>query len=506
MIKVSVKLRPAILALIPYLLYLLILTMRPFEFFALNKGNYNLLESFYNQGIMDFVLNIILFIPFGFLVFLLIRNSSRKDYIKVLICVASGVSLSFIIETCQLFLPRDPELSDIFTNTTGALIGAIFGKLYDKKVIETVRCNLSKVQRSKSLLAAIIILYSAVFFVLSVFPIKYVDFRNWDPNFTFQIGSEANLDRPWVGKIYLLAIYDHALSEKEVYTNFKAGNYSSDGNRVKDGLTALYDFREGNGKTIHDISGFGLPVNLIIYDTSRVRWLARNGLQILDGTIIKSQGFAEKLYDAIKLNNQFSVETWIAPSKISQKEKFPGPARIVSFSKGKNLRNFTLAQNRKNIDFRVRTPLTGLSGSYINLKTADDFLTRKVQHLVATYKDGFETLFVNGTEHTRLALFDGIKLLGFFGNNVLSKAAFCFFFFFPLSFLCYAFFSNSFEGTTKTLIITVSLSFGLLLVIELLYVALFPNKNFDFALLYLALIVELLNTFFCRVCAESKLL
>lgn len=494
--RINLELKPRVMALIVYLFYLLILTMSPFESAVSSVIRYELVV---NLNAKHFALNILLFIPFGFLMFSLIRNNPWEDYIKIFICVALGASLSFIIETYQLFLFRASELSDIFSNTTGAFIGAVLAKFYHNRVVGIIRYNWIRIQRSKYLLILIVVLYSVIVFSLSVFPIQHVDFRNWDPSFTFQIGNEATLDRAWVGKIYLVAIYNRDLLDEEVSTNFKEGPYSRSSTRIKDGLVASYNFKENGGKTVHDISGFGSPLNLTVYTPSKVRWLTPNGLEILDSTIIRSQSPAEKLYNAIKSTNEFTVEAWIAPGNISQE----GPARIVSFSEDPYLRNFTLGQQEKDMHFRVRTPASGLNGTRTNLKTIDNFLTTEIQHLVATYRGGIETLFVNGVKQSEVAIFGDIKLIKPLGDNLVSKIAFCFFYFLPLSFLSYTLFSNRFGETKKTFTFSVLLSFGLLVIIETFYVALFPARGFDFTLLSLVVLVGVLTAFFYRVCAKS---
>jgi glycopeptide antibiotics resistance protein len=455
-----------------------------------------LLESFYRVAIGDFTLNIILFVPFGFLSFLLLGNSSLGDYKKVFLCVILGAFFSFIIETYQLFLPRDSELSDVFMNAGGSLLGAILARRYYDRVFGVVRTWWLRTQGSVALLSLVVLLYAVAFLGISLFPIRYVDLRNWDPDFTFQVANEATLDRPWIGRIYIVAIYNRDLSRDEIYTNFKAGPGPLEtGLRVREGLVAFYDFKEGGGKTIYDSSGFGPPLDLTIQDPSRVRWLIPNGLEVLDNTILKTKEPAKKLYDAIKPNNSLTVEVWMAPGNTIQK----GPARIVSFSKDTGNGNLTLGQEEKNIHLRVRTPLSGPTGSYVNLRTGDGFLEPgNLYHIVATYKEGIETLFVNGKEHTSVALFDSIKSLGFFGNNVLSRIAFSFFFFFPMVFFLYLLFLNVFGKTMKSSFFTVFLACGLLLLIEVILNILFPNKGFDFNLLFAAVPVGLLTLLWVR--------
>lgn len=324
--QTNLRLKPEALGLIVYLFYLLILTMSPFSFSVSPNRHFRLWESFYTVHVVDFVLNLILFIPLGFLLFLLVRNTAWKDYTKILICIILGTSLSFIIETYQLFLPRDSTLSDVVINTTGAFIGATVSKFYGNKTVEIIQYGRDRMKDAKVLITV----YSLTILSLSVLPNPHinfhnldshsisqltdfrdwVDFHNWDPNFTFQLGNTSTLDRPWFGRMYIVAIYNHALSNKEIYTNFMAGPYSTDSTRIKDGLIANYNFNEGDGKDVRDSSGFSQPFNLTVYNPSRVRWLTPNGLEILHSTVIKGQGSVEKLYNAIRTTNELTIEVW----------------------------------------------------------------------------------------------------------------------------------------------------------------------------------------------------
>ena len=62
---------------------------------------------------------------------------------------------------------------------------------------------------------------------------------NWDDSFDFMLGNEATFDqsppedrRDWLGDMYLIAIYDRALSANEVGANFAAGHLASIGEQV----------------------------------------------------------------------------------------------------------------------------------------------------------------------------------------------------------------------------------------------------------------------------------
>ena len=73
----------------------------------------------------DIVLNVILFLPFGALLFLH-RAKGIAASRSVLAPALLGMLFSVFIETTQCFLPtRTPSLVDVCTNTLGALLGAI---------------------------------------------------------------------------------------------------------------------------------------------------------------------------------------------------------------------------------------------------------------------------------------------------------------------------------------------------------------------------------------------
>ena len=74
-------------------------------------------------------------------------------------------------------------------------------------------------------------------------------FTNWDDTYLLSIGNEITGDRPWIGKIFFIAIYNRPLIEQEVYDNYLAGWFVKDkteymDKRVSSGLVACYTFKE----------------------------------------------------------------------------------------------------------------------------------------------------------------------------------------------------------------------------------------------------------------------
>ena len=115
--------------------------------------------------------------------------------------------------------------------------------------------------------------------------------------------------------------------------------------RVSDGLIAFYDFTEGTGSTVFDISGFGTPLNLTIGNTNNVNWIGGDcGLSVNSSTIIESAGAATKIYNACTATNEVTIEAWIDSADLS----LGGPTRLVAFEGISNIRNFSIGHRFAN--------------------------------------------------------------------------------------------------------------------------------------------------------------
>lgn len=106
-------------AVLGYLtLMIAIVTLAPFQFAA--AALHGLSPVFQPR---DLVLNIVLFIPFGFTWQLGRVRGTAAAWGRA---AALGGALSLVIETAQLFAPgRFPSIADVATNTLGAALGAL---------------------------------------------------------------------------------------------------------------------------------------------------------------------------------------------------------------------------------------------------------------------------------------------------------------------------------------------------------------------------------------------
>ena len=75
--------------------------------------------------LINFIGNIVMFMPFGFFSALLLKINAKK-------AALIGFSVSLFIETCQMFLPRTSDVDDLILNTAGALLGYATYKLLSR--------------------------------------------------------------------------------------------------------------------------------------------------------------------------------------------------------------------------------------------------------------------------------------------------------------------------------------------------------------------------------------
>lgn len=164
--------------------------------------------------------------------------------------------------------------------------------------------------------------------------------------------------------------------------------------RVRDGLIAEYDFEQGSGDTVADVSGAGTPMDLWIDDPASTTWVT-GGLRLDAPTLVRSPFWASKIVDACTATNAITVEAWVKPANVTQ----DGPVRMVTMSSVEYQRNFTLGPGTTEWVWLVRTTQTDTNGVPLNT-TGFGFVTTDLQHVVATFdsSDGRSRIYLNGQQ------------------------------------------------------------------------------------------------------------
>ena len=83
--------------------------------------------------VVPIIANVLLFVPWGFLMFITLYTVERPTVQTYVLTVLIGLTLTCAIEAWQYFLPaRVADINDIIWNTTGTLLGAILGHLRER--------------------------------------------------------------------------------------------------------------------------------------------------------------------------------------------------------------------------------------------------------------------------------------------------------------------------------------------------------------------------------------
>lgn len=169
------------------------------------------------------------------------------------------------------------------------------------------------------------------------------------------------------------------------------GIVSSGGNRYTSNMIGLWEFKTGRGTVAYDTSGVEPALNLNL--SGDITWMGGWGINIRSGKAQGSTTASKKLADMIRSTGEYTIEAWVAPANVAQEN-----ARIVSYSGGTSVRNFTLAQTLYSYDFYNRSSKTGVNGDPKLMTSADDEdLQATLQHVVVTFDPvAGRKIYVNG--------------------------------------------------------------------------------------------------------------
>ena len=217
----------------------------------------------------------------------------------------------------------------------------------------------------------------------------------WDSSLDGDIGDGTSVNAFLTAGNHLitLRVTDSQGSTGRASVSITVNTPPSSAVRVRKGLVVLYDFEEIDGDTVNDVSGVGTPLNLTIQDLSRTS-RSDGALSVNRSTIIQSGVPATKVIDALQFTNEITIEAWVKSADDKQK----GPAGIVTLSASTSVRNFTLGQEKKSYDIRLRTASTSLNGTP-SLSTRKDALTTALTHVVYTrsHPSGDTKVYIDGS-------------------------------------------------------------------------------------------------------------
>lgn len=134
----------------------------------------------------------------------------------------------------------------------------------------------------------------------------------------------------------------------------------------------------------------GAPVNIKKNGKAQIN---DAGIMEFNGGSISPSDFNDALLESCRQSNELSIEAVL----MSSESKQTGPARIVSFSKDSDSRNFTLGQDGKHLVLRLRTSGNDDNGSKNVVKLTEIEKDRPL-HLIVTHRKGQTVCYVDGQE------------------------------------------------------------------------------------------------------------
>ncbi len=335
--------------LIAGIVFILVMTLFPYDFFFWEmlsqltlKEILELLQD--SSNIRDILLNLLLFIPFGFgLVNLLERFEIH--FIRLLfVLFFFSFGLSLTVEILQFFLPaRTSTPIDLLTNTLSGMGGGLLFKNIGHQFFNQAErfFNWIKSLISIPVLTCFLIGYLILACWFSI-PLQQTEYLwglgNWDMEFPLNLGDELIGNRPWMGKIDQFCFSEKTVSDSEIFEIL---------------------ISKSPCESLSNFEGF-----LAVVDQPHF-----------------SQLPATQLNQGLRQTSEFTLIIQLATADSHQ----TGPARILSISKDFFERNLTLGQWRSHLSIRLRNPVTGMNGTRPEFIVPNIFSDLKTHTLLLSY-------------------------------------------------------------------------------------------------------------------------
>ena len=365
---------------------IILLTLFPYDFFiqeTLSQFSYNFLLKRTERpaNLQDLILNILLFIPFGFgCTAFLTQVLNLKIVTVTKLVFAVSFILSFVIEILQLFIPtRNPTYVDLLMNTLGGVTGFLVFYIF-RKYLSNIFLQIATISEkilSIPLLSVLIIIYIVL---ASAFNMKFLgaietwNLSNWDLDYSLVLGNEVTEDRPWNGNISQLCIANRKISELEIDRILKDEN--CDG--IENNLIAAYQFTPTNKNYFADRQGNSPN---LVGKKQQLNYQNQDSIQLGKLNWLQTEKPVTLLNQKIRDTSQFTLFIKYATLSLSQN----GPARIISISQDPYNRNLTLGQWNNNLSIRIRNLITKKNGTRPEFSVANFFGDTQYHKLIITY-------------------------------------------------------------------------------------------------------------------------
>ena len=368
---------------------ILFLTLYPFrfDFHAAVPGGgspFLLGRSLKAGRLLDVVLNVLLFVPFGFGLAAKLRERGKSRAFTLALALAAGAFFSYCIEFFQIYIPpRDSGWEDVFTNGSGSVVGFVLYELLGKRVLDWMSNSESWLGSLLTLRRTFVVLliYFTLWFAASYRFQKSTRLSDWRADALLVVGNDASGKFPWKGTVNAVQIWDLAL-RSEVAQQVSAGLAADAANP---GLLVDYDFSAGP------------PFRNQRQISSELAWFpaapttSASGLLALDSASwLTSKVAVPDLTLNLEKTNQFTVRVLCTPAQGAE-----GDGRIVSISQPSGFSDLTLRQEDGYLVFWFRDPLSA-SHSILAWYFPGVFTDGRARDILYTYDGSNLSLFLDG--------------------------------------------------------------------------------------------------------------
>jgi glycopeptide antibiotics resistance protein len=366
------------------------LTLFPFQFelavhHSTTLSPFLLGESLKQGRLLDFFLNILLFIPFGFAISCQIRRRSVSRVGGLILVLAAGAFASYAVELLQYYIPtRNSSWDDVAPNSIGALAGfLIFESCGDALMRKLSKCEDALEEwLSPPRTAMFLLVYFGLWFGVSILLQRQTRLSDWDPRCGLFVGNDASGQNAWKGRVSRLQIWNRAIPEGLVQQLMQGGL----GPDTESGLLASYDFTTPGPYTDQRHSLAALTwVPAPPESKNNVRAL------MLDGSSwLGTKDPVAELTKKIRETNQFTVHIACVPEGI-----YGTDGRIVSISQSGENANFHLRQEGTALVFWLLNPLSE-KRSMLVWYVPGAFEAGQARDIVALYDGSDASIYLDG--------------------------------------------------------------------------------------------------------------
>ncbi len=384
---------------------ILFLTLFPFRFMLPGKlppGASPLLlgTGEKSDGAADIVLNILLFVPFGFGLSERFRGMGWSWKRALLATWIAGAVLSYTIEFLQIYIPtRDSGWEDVVTNGAGAAVGAAFFALCGPPLVHYLTRLERLVRASVTLCRAVVILcvYFGLWLAVSAILQKGTRLDDWSAQSHLYVAGEPQIgiSPAWKGTISQLKLWNLALTDDDARALTQGTMPAS----ARKGLLASYDF--SSGAELQDQMGFLPDLTWTPYPPT----LAGVRDIRLDGRYwLASREPVSSMVMAVQQTNQFSLLIACTPASFTTEQ------RIVSIAQSSGAVDLLLRQDDTSLVFWFRNPLS-IGHAQLAWNIPNIFFAGQPRRILLSYDGSNLSLFVDGLRDSHVyTLGPGVRL------------------------------------------------------------------------------------------------